>query len=611
VPGEPAIAKEKNMSFREEAVEQIERWLLRYGGEDVDVADLLCDSHAGERSALLFEDGNGPVRDVKYGALAEQSRRLAGSLAEVGVTQGSRVAVMMRKSPQLLISLLAIWRCGAVHVPLFTAFGPEAVHYRLRQSRAQALIVDAASREQIDPGELGELAVFCLGATAGDRDLEEAIANGKPARSRTVNGRDLLVLLFTSGTTGNPKGVKVPVRALASFRSYMEHGLALSADDIYWNLADPGWAYGLYYGVVGPLLLGQRLLWRASKFDAADTFEAIVRYGVTNLAAAPTVYRSLQAAAVPNDFRSHHKLRALSSAGEPLDGALINWSRRELGLTIHDHYGQSELGMAAYFSHHPALATEPQAGSMGRSAPGYRVVVLDENGDERLDVDGELAIDVSVSPQYWFFGYDGDPERTAENFRLGAGYFLTGDSARQEGDGLLFFSSRADDVISTSGYRVGPFEVESALLEHSAVREAAVIGTPDALRGEAVTAIVVPTPGREPDVELAIELQGYVKTRLAKHLYPRRITFVAELPKTPSGKVQRRVLRDHWHDHDDILAVAGDAASRGPVAPASVKACVERGGGSASRERPSPNSLAAHGRFPSEPRDDLPARCPG
>lgn len=545
------------------AVAEIEEWLERYGAPRVDVAGLLCDSHPTDRTALLFEAQDGKAEALTYGELASRSRRLAGSLRERGVAPGAPVAVMMGKSPDLLVSLLAIWRLGAVHVPLFTAFGPEAIRHRLRQSGAVALIADAASRSKLEADGSDRLAVFCRSAEGTDVDLGDAIENGPEIEAVPRGGDDQLVLLFTSGTTGNPKGVPVPTRALASFRSYMEHGLDLKADDAYWNLADPGWAYGLYYGVIGPLLLGQRILWRGVGFDPRDTLEAIVRHRISNLAGAPTVFRTLRAAGVPRAFRDESSLRVVSSAGEPLNAELLAWSESELGTQIHDHYGQSELGMAVYFSHRPELASEPVAGSMGRPAPGYRAVTLDRTGSEILEADGDLAIDVEASPQYWFAGYHRDRERTAERFRGDGRYYLTGDSARQAQDGLFFYASRADDVITTSGYRVGPFEVESALLRHPAVSEVAVIGTPDELRGEAVTAIVVTNlAAGERGPDLARQLQASVKAGLAKHLYPRRIAFVAELPKTPSGKVQRNLLRERWDGSEDVLGEPGGEVIR-------------------------------------------------
>jgi acetyl-CoA synthetase len=252
---------------------------------------------------------------------------------------------------------------------------------------------------------------------------------------------------------------------------------------VYWNLADPGWAYGLYYGVIGPLLMGQPILWRGVPFAAADVYAAILRHAVTNLAGAPTVYRNLRSAGVPAGFRHGHRLRAISSAGEPLDAELLEWSEHDLGVAIRDHDGQSELGMAVFFAQHPELRREPVPGSTGTAAPGIRAVTLDEHGNEAdHGVTGELAIDTSASPAYWFRGYFRDAERTAERFDTGRGTTSppTTRASRSRGCSSSTVapttSSRARDT------RIGPFEVESALIAHPSVAEVAVIGTPDPLR---------------------------------------------------------------------------------------------------------------------------------
>jgi acetyl-CoA synthetase len=502
----------------------------------VDLGEVLADAHADANAvALTFETADDTTR-LTYRELAETSRRLAGALAEAGVGIGDRVAVLLPKSPELLVTLVAIWRRGAVHVPLFTAFGPDAVDYRLGHSEACLVVTDPANRPKITP----TTPVMCVGTS----EFAAAVAEGPVLGSVDRDPDDLFVLLYTSGTTGQPKGVEVPVRALGAFESYLRHGLDVRDDDVYWNFADPGWAYGLYYGVIGPLLMGQSILWRGVPFDAQDVYAAILRHAVTNLAGAPTVYRTLRGADVPQGFRDGHRLRAISSAGEPLDAELLEWSERDLGVAIRDHYGQSELGMVVFLAQHPELRREPVPGSMGTAAPGIRAVVLDERGNEA--VTGELAIDTTASPAYWFRGYFRDAERTAERFRRGRRYYLTGDDARLEESGLFFFASRADDVITSSGYRIGPFEVESALIAHPAVAEAAVIGTPDPLRVEAVTAYIVLASSTTASDALVDELQAFVKTRLAKHLFPRRIVFVGALPRTLSGKVKRTELRKDW-----------------------------------------------------------------
>ncbi|MBS1844538.1 MAG: AMP-binding protein [Actinobacteria bacterium] len=536
---------------------EIEGWLERYGGTS-QVAELLCDQHVDSGSdALHYEAGDGTMVRMSFRELGERSSRLAGALREAGVGAGDCVGVMMAKSPELLVSMAALWRLGAVHVPLFTAFGPDAAKYRLDDSGARFLITDAANRSKFAESEESPTQVIVAGGgkTDGSRDIDfdAAVEGGHEVESVARSGSDLLIALYTSGTTGNPKAVGVPIVALASFLSYMRHGLDLRADDVYWNMADPGWAYGLYFGVLGPMLMGKTILWRAGAFDPQEVYAAVTKLGVTNLAGAPTVFRALRAAGIPDDFRGAHQLRVISSAGEPLNAELLEWSKRELGIPIHDHYGQTELGMAVYFSHHPQIRQEPEAGSMGLPAPGYRAVVVDDGGQEVVGRPGNLAIDTESSPQYWFRGYRNDPKATAGRFPHGPRYYLTGDSASLDPSGMLRFASRADDVISTSGYRVGPFEVESALMLHPGVAEVAVIGTPDEMRGEAITAIVVAKPDTQADAALADELQSFVKERLARHLYPRRMAFTDALPKTPSGKVQRNVLRDRWQDADDYL----------------------------------------------------------
>jgi acetyl-CoA synthetase len=523
-------------------------WLGRYGGERIELGAALCDTHPSDAVALVY-DGPDGMRRMTFAELGQRSRRLAGALREAGVSEGDRVAVMLPKSPELLTALIAIWRAGAVHVPLFTAFGPDAASYRIVHCGARLVITDTENRGKVS---VEGVPIMCVtpdrgGQRFGDLDFDEAVQRGPALDGVARRGDDLMFLLYTSGTTGQPKGVEVPVRSLASIRSYMHYSLDLRPEDVYWNVSDPGWAYGLWFGLVGPLLLGHSTLLRGKPFAPDGVFAAIVDHGVTNLTGAPTAYRALRAAGVPNDFKERARLRVASSAGEPLNAEMLEWSDRELGAAIHDHYGQSELGMVVGFAHQQDLYRDPVGGSMGIAAPGFRTAVLDEDGEAvGPGIDGELAIDVDASPLYWFRGYYNDRERTAERFRHGARYYLTADTASTDDEGLLHFASRADDVISSSGYRIGPFEVESALMLHPAVAEVAVIGTPDELRGEAVTAFVVVAPSVAATGELAEELKAFVKSRLAKHLYPREVHFVDVLPRTPSGKIQRTVLREQW-----------------------------------------------------------------
>ncbi|MBA3474129.1 MAG: AMP-binding protein [Rubrobacter sp.] len=530
---------------------QVREWLSAYSGESVTVAELLCDRFAGdgEKVALYYEDGEGREEELTFARLRELSALFAGVLRELGVDKGDRVATLLPKSPELMIALLGIWRLGAVHVPLFTALGPDAVGYRLDDSGAKAVVTNEAYREKV--GEDGEVRVVVVGEASGeDVSFEEALRSAEPVREPvSISGEDPVVQLYTSGTEGNPKGVAVPAWALAAFEAYMRLGLDLREDDFYWNVADPGWAYGLYYGVIGPFLLGKSTLWVNAPFDPENVYRVVQKYGVTNLAAAPTAYRALRAA-VEGETEGLG-LRVASSAGEPLNPGVIEWAEQTLGIEIRDHYGQTELGMVINNHHHPDLALPLRPGSMGQAMPGFKAVLVDENANELgPGEEGQVAIDTKNSPLSWFGGYYRDPERTSERFSEDERYYFTGDSATQDEDGFYFFSGRGDDIILSAGYRIGPFEVESALTSHPAVAEAAVVGKPDELRGEVVVAFVVPTGEHQPSEELAEELQEHVKSNLAAHAYPREVHFLEELPKTPSGKIQRFLLRSEVEQDD-------------------------------------------------------------
>jgi len=353
-----------------------------------------------------------------------------------------------------------------------------------------------------------------------------------------LGASDPFLLLFTSGTVGSAKGVAVPLQALPSFLAYMQFGVGLRDDDVYWNVADPGWAYGLYYAVVGPLLLGNATIFYEGAFSVESTYRILAQHRVTNLAAAPTVYRLLLAAGEEPARAVRGKLRTASSAGEPLNPEVIRWFEQHIGCSIQDHYGQTELGIVVGNS--SAFRYERHPGSMGLPLPGFRVVLLDdafrELGPGKV---GQVAVDRTRSPLYWFTGY----WRQETTSCYHGAYYLTGDTAELAADGSFTFVGRADDLITSAGYRIGPFDVESCLIEHPAVAESAVIGKPDPERTELVKAFVVLSVGYDASQELVAELQRFVKQRLAAHAYPREIEFVDELPKTPSGKIQRFVLR--------------------------------------------------------------------
>ncbi|MEE3851698.1 AMP-binding protein [Gordonia sp. LSe1-13] len=501
-------------------------WLTTYGAADADAAHLLVDRH--DPSAVAFTtidvDGDDLVTvDLTYGELADASKRFAGALAAMGVGRGDTVGVLMGKRSELVVSLLAIARLGAVYIPLFTAFATPAIEMRLTAGNARVVITE--------PSQADKLAgIDGITTVVAGEQFDRLVADSEPVtESVAVGGDGTLILLFTSGTTGAPKGVPVPVRALASFSCYMHYGLDVAADDVFWNAADPGWAYGLYYGILGPMALGRRNLLLHAGFSPDLTARIMRELGVTNFAAAPTVYRSLSKEPSFTGF----SLRRASSAGEPLTPDVIDWAREAIQTEVRDHYGQTEHGMFINNHWHPDVAQPLVPGSMGTPMPGFATGI----------VDGQIAIDVTASPMMWFTGYLDAPDKTAARFTDDGAWYLTGDTGRKDDEGRYFFTARDDDVIIMAGYRIGPFDVESVLITHPSVLDVAVVGRPDELRGEVLEAFVVLAEGVDGSDELEKELQQLVKTGFAAHAYPRTVHFVDSLPKTPSGKIQRFILR--------------------------------------------------------------------
>ncbi|MBN9217709.1 MAG: acyl-CoA synthetase [Mesorhizobium sp.] len=502
-----------------------------------------CARHTGEnRLALRAISATGDLREFTFEDLDAMSGRVANLLKAKGVGPGDVVAGLLPRIPELVGLILGTWRIGAVYQPLFTAFGPKAIEHRLGYSGAKLVVTNPANRGKLDEIASHPPVATILGAgdtlAGGDIDFRAALAAASPDCAPVMRrGHDLFMMMSTSGTTGLPKGVPVPLRALLAFGAYMRDAIGLRRDDIFWNIADPGWAYGLYYGITGPLLLGIATTFNEGPFTARSTYDLIERLGVTSLAGSPTAFRLLLAEGPEAAAAVKGRLRVVSSAGEPLNPEVIRWFDAHLAAPIHDHYGQTENGMMV--NNHHGLAHTVRTGSAGFAMPGYRVVVLDEAGNELgPNQPGVLAVDIARSPLRWFDGY-----HQADTPAIEGGYYRTGDTVEYEPDGSVSFIGRADDVITSSGYRIGPFDVESALIEHPAVNEAAVVGVPDPQRTEIVKAFVILAPSFKGSPELAEELARHVRKRLSAHSYPREIDFVSELPKTPSGKIQRFLLR--------------------------------------------------------------------
>ncbi|WP_026358622.1 acyl-CoA synthetase [Aureimonas ureilytica] len=501
-----------------------------------------CDRHVGgERVALRCLSSDETLREVTFEELRDLSARAATVFRAAGIGPGDVVSGLLPRTPELVVAILGAWRLGAVYQPLFTAFGPKAIEHRLGLSGAKLVVTNPANRSKLK-GIAGAFRVATVaepGAVPpGDLDFRNELAAAEPTTAPVMRrGDDLFMLMSTSGTTGHAKGVPVPLKALNAFSAYMRYAIDLREDDTFWNIADPGWAYGLYYAITGPLMLGRVTILYEGGFTAESTYRIVRRMGVTNLAGSPTAYRLLVAAGPRAAEPVKGRLRVCSSAGEPLNPEVFRWFAEHLAVPIHDHYGQTENGMMV--NNHHGLTHPVRPGSAGFPMPGYRMAVLDEAGRELgPNQPGVLAVDIAHSPLLWFRGY-----LNQDTPAIGGGYYRTGDTVELEPDGSVSFIGRSDDLITSSGYRIGPFDVESALIEHPAVVETAVIGVPDPDRTEIVKAFVVLADGFDGSPALAEELAQHVKTRLSAHAYPRAVEFLDELPKTPSGKIQRFVLR--------------------------------------------------------------------
>ena len=497
-----------------------------------------CDRHAGsDRIAVNYEGVDGTSRAISFDELKARSAQVANLLTEQGVGPGDRVSGLLPRIPELVALVLGVWRAGAVYQPLFTAFGPKAIDHRLKTSGAKVVVTDPENRPKLDEVEESPV-IMTIGGHGGDIDFNAAVdAQSDSFEPVMRQGSDGMLLMATSGTTGLPKGVKIPLSALPAFAAYMKFGLDLQPDDVFWNIADPGWAYGLYYAITGPLLLGHQTTLHDGPFTVDSTVRIVKKLGVTNFTGAPTAYRMVAAQGGEALAAMKGGLRIASSAGEPLNPELMRWWEEHVGSPLHDQYGQTECAMVL-LNHH-GLSHKVHPGAAGYPMPGFTLAVVDEQGKPvERGAQGILAVDLKNSPYMYFEGYLG---REGQDWV--GDYYLTGDTVEQNEDGTISFVGRSDDVITSAGYRIGPFDVESALLEHPAVAESAVVGKPDPERGEIVKAFVILTQGHEASDALAEELRQHVRQRLGKHAYPREVAFPEALPKTPSGKIQRFILR--------------------------------------------------------------------
>jgi len=526
-------------------------------GRGLNIAHEAVDRHAvGERAptvAIRWLRRDGHRLDITYEDLRRRTNRFANLMRRLGAGKGDVTATLLGRVPALYVAALGTLKNGGVYTPLFSAFGPDPIVARLTKARARTLITTAslyqrkvaAIRAQLP--DLEHVLVerdTTSPVPAGTRDLDALIENVDDRfEIPPTDPQDLALMHFTSGTTGTPKGALHVHEAVVSHHATARFALDLHAGDVFWCTADPGWVTGTSYGIVAPLTHGLTSIVDEAEFDAQRWYRILQDEKVAVWYTAPTAIRMLMKAGVDlaraHDLRS---LRFLGSVGEPLNPEAVVWGVEAFGRPFHDNWWQTETGgiMIANFA-----SMDIRPGSMGRPLPGIDAAIVHRNDSggiaivQEPEVEGELALRVGWPSM--FRGYLGEPERYRKCFA--DGFYLTGDLASRDADGYFWFVGRADDVIKSSGHLIGPFEVESLLMEHPSVAEAGVIGKPDPVAHETVKAFVTLKTGFEPTDALRRDLLAFARVHLGAVVAPKEIDFVASLPRTRSGKIARRVLR--------------------------------------------------------------------
>ena len=527
-------------------------------GRGLNIAHEAVDRHAAgsrrTRVALRWLSKGGSSRDYTYADLLDQTNRFANVLAALGVGKGDPVAVLAGRIPELYVAALGTLKNRSVFTPLFSAFGPEPIQSRINIARAKVLVTtDVLYKKKIESlrSSLPSLEhVLVVGESSsvvklpGTRDLRALVAQADNRFTiPATDPEDIALLHFTSGTTGKPKGAVHVHQAVVAHHATAGFALDFHPDDVFWCTADPGWVTGTSYGIIAPLTHGLTSIVDEADFDAERWYRILRDERVTVWYTAPTAIRMMMKVGV-DTARKYDlpALRVLASVGEPLNPEAVVWGVEAFGRPFHDNWWQTETGgiMVANF---PAMDIRP--GSMGRPLPGIDVALVRRTGEDAVEVveapdtEGELALRPGWPSM--FRGYLSDDTRYRKCFA--GGYYLTGDLAKRDRDGYYWFIGRADDVIKSSGHLIGPFEVESVLLEHPSVAEAGVIGKPDPVALEIVKAFVALKPGYEPTEALRRELLGFARLRLGAAVAPKEIDFRASIPKNRAGKIMRRLLK--------------------------------------------------------------------
>ena len=528
--------------------------------QSANIGVLAVDGHATgslrDHVALRWVGRDGRVLDTTFSELQDQTNRFANALRWLGIGKQDRVFALAGRIPALYTAALGTLKNTSVFCPLFSAFGPEPVRQRLERGNAKALMTtERLYRRTIEPmrRELPELRHILIADAEKDLDanvwaLGPLLRQASPEfKAPRTDPDDMALLHFTSGTTGMPKGAVHVHDAALMHHLTGKYVLDFHPEDVFWCTADPGWVTGTSYGIIAPLLHGVTNIIDEGDFDAERWYSILEKQKVTVWYTAPTAIRMLmRIPGAPRDRYDLSPLRLIASVGEPLNPSAVVWGQQTLGLPIHDNWWQTETGgiMIANF---PSLEIRP--GSMGKPLPGVEAAIMQRKDGivhvvEQPDEEGELAL-MPGWPSM-FRGYLHDSERYAKCFAKDANgqeWYLTGDLARRDGDGYFTFVGRADDIIKTACHMVGPFEVESALMEHPAVAEAGVIGKPDPTIGEIVKAFVALKPGKEGNDELRLELIGFARKKLGAAIAPKEIEFCSQIPRTRSGKIMRRLLK--------------------------------------------------------------------
>jgi acetyl-CoA synthetase len=537
---------------------KVRRELAGLPGGGLNIGYEAVDRHAeGARAAhvaIRWLGKDGQQQELSYAELMRLSNRFANALIGQGLQRGDVVFVMMPRLPQLYIAVLGALKAGMVVSPLFPAFGPEPIVTRMNLGAGKALVTTPSLyRRKLEKvrAQIPQLAHVLLAPEEGeDAPMMQTISMQELMDSasdvfETVNtsAQSPALLHFTSGTTGTPKGALHVHEAAVTHYATGKYALDLHGNDIFWCTADPGWVTGMSYGIIAPLLHGVTLIVDEAEFDPQRWYGILQDQQVTVWYTAPTAIRMLMKAGdeIARQYR-FPKLRFIASVGEPLNPEAVWWGQDVLGLPIHDNWWQTETG-GIMIANTPAMDIKP--GSMGKPLPGVEAFIMRKDDDGVLHVvdapgvEGELALRAGWPAM--FRGYLNQEERYRKCFN--GDLYLTGDLARRDADGYYWFVGRADDVIKSAGHLIGPFEVESALMEHPAVAEAGVIGKPDPLIGETVKAFVSLKPGYVASESLRMELLGYARKRLGPAVAPKEIDFSANLPHTRSGKIMRRLLK--------------------------------------------------------------------